>query len=93
VVLKENRGRYKECIGYVLKEDVGKLSIKTESGDVVEMIKPEIDQLGNWVYHHRNDEEYKIVQYWPIRLKLLDSGYVHMTLNKFKLSDDDKIIV
>jgi hypothetical protein len=93
VVLKENHGRYKECIGYVLKEDVGKLSIKTESGDVVEMMKPEIDKLGNWVYHHHNDDEYKIVQYWPIRLKLLDSGYVHMTLNKFKLSDDDKIIV
>ncbi len=93
MVLKENRGRYKECIGYVLKEDVGKLNIKTENGDVAEMVKPEIDELGNWVYHHHNDEEYKIVQYWPIRLKLLDSGYVHMTLNKFKLSDDDKIIV
>jgi RNase P/RNase MRP subunit p29 len=41
VVLKQNHERYKESIGYVLKEDVGKLSIKTEIGDVVEMIKPE----------------------------------------------------
>jgi hypothetical protein len=91
--LKENGGRYKECIGYALKEDVGKLNIKTENGDIAETMKPEINKLGNWVYHHHNDEEYKIVQYWPIRLKLLDSGYVPMTLNKFKQSDDDKVIV
>jgi hypothetical protein len=91
--LKENHGRYKECIDYVLKEDVWKLNKKTENGEVAEMMKPEINKLGNWVYHNHNDEEYKIVQYWSIRLKLLDSGYVCMTLNKFKLSDDDKVIV
>ena len=94
VVVKENRGKCLECIGYVLDEGDGKLNIKLENGEAAKMIKPKIDEYGNWVYHHHNDDEqYQIVQYWPIRLKLLNSGYVHMTLNKFKLSDDDNIII
>ena len=94
VVLKENCGRCKECIGYVLDEGDGKLSIKLENGEDAKMIKPKIDKLGNWVYHNCNDDEqYKIVQYWLIRLKLLNSGYAHTTLNKFKLSDDDQLIL
>jgi hypothetical protein len=94
LVLKENRGKCRECIGYVLNEYDDKLCIKLENGGDVEMIKPTIDDFGNWVYHHHNDDEdYRIVQYFPIRLKLLNSGYVHMTINKFNLSDDDKIIL
>ena len=94
VILKENRGRCRQCIGYVMHEGDGRLNIKLENGEAAEIDKPKIDKFGNWVYHHHNDDEqYQIVQYWPIQLKLLNSGYVHMTLNKFKLSDDDNLIV
>ena len=70
-----------------MNEGDGRLNIKLENGEAAEMIKPKIDEFGNWVYHHHSyDEQYQIVQYWQIRVKLLNSWYAHMTLNKFKLS-------
>ena len=47
--MKENCGKHRECIGYVLNECDDKLSIELENGDDFEMIKPTIDdfwQLG-----------------------------------------------
>ena len=96
VVVREKIGRMRECVGYVINERRNEIVIRLENGEVVIMVRPDINEVGIWSYHnqHNDDCEYRIVEYWPIRLKLLNSGYTHMTLNKFVLSaDKDHLIL
>ena len=91
VVLK-HRVTNKQSIGYVMSEDnrTNKMSVQLESGLTVSLKKPTFGEQedGTWGFGWddiNDDEQYNIMQYWPIRFKLLKSGFIHMTLNKFKL--------
>ena len=95
VIVKEKRGRMRECVGYVMSERRNDIDIRLENGEEIIMVRPDINELGIWSYHnqHNDDCEYRIVEYWPIRLKLLNSGFTHMTINKFVLSADNDLII
>ena len=95
VIVRERIGRRREYIGYVISKRMNVLGIRLENGEIVNMVRSDINELGIWLHHnHHNDEcNYMIIEYWPVRLKLLNSGYSHMTINRFVLSNDDHIIL
>ena len=80
-----------EGIGYVLEEDrvANSFTVLLECGKKFDINIPFYDSdLGSWQL--TGNDEYKMLQYWPIRIKLLiKSGYCHMTFNKYILSTDN----
>ena len=95
VILKEKNSE-KDDVGYIMEEDRydGTIVILMESGRECRMKRPVYDRLlRSWDVSHCNDDKYEIIEYNPIRIKVFKSGNCQMTLNKFKLSNDLKLIL
>ena len=100
-VVVKHRTSNLEGIGYVISEDRlnEKIIIKLETGGTIEMKKPWYEEDGDgaksyhWVLNDVAHIEYELIQYWPIRLKLMKSGYIHITINKFKLRETNNNLI
>ena len=95
VIIKE-KNTEKEGVGYIMEEDRydGTIIILMESGIEFRMKQPVYDGLlGSWDVSHCNDDSYEIIEYHPIRIKVLKSGNCQMTLNKYTLRNDLKLIL
>jgi hypothetical protein len=80
-----------EGIGYILKDN----SVLLETGQELMNIKLPIYNAGNgeWDYNRAGNDEYTITEYWPIRLRLNDSGNCQMTFNKVILNTDKTKVI
>ena len=91
----------KELIGYVLDECREKINILMNNGKCISMKRPEFNiELGKYVFGHCESlidqdntdsysDEFTIIQYWPIRLKVnISSGRSSFTLNRIIIQDD-----
>ena len=77
-----DRGDGKECIGCVMEEDTESLHVVLESGESVTVPRPFFsNEDKSWHYSH--NDEYNLKQIDPIRIKIMQSGSFHITINRF----------
>ena len=88
-------------IGYVVNENENgeQLEVLMEDDSfVVFPNSPRLNEDGVWELGQRgscpnNDEQYEIIEFHPIRMKLFMSGWMHMTYNHLKLSLDNTTVL
>ena len=80
----ENRDG-KNCIAYVMKENVHSLFVKTENNSndlLIELKRPLYDcKNGCYHYHESGSQEFTITEVWPMRMKINKSGRTSFILN------------
>ena len=84
----------KEIYGYVADEDNYDMNIQCILADGTSFTcrRPEYDmKMGIWEYF--NDDKYNILQYNPIRIRIVTSGSCQMTYNRFKLRNRSNNII
>ena len=87
IILSEiNTG--KEIYGYVNDEESYDMNIQCilADGTIFTCRRPEYD-IDQGIWNYFNDDKYTIVQYNPIRIRIVASGSCQMTYNRFKLNN------
>jgi hypothetical protein len=86
--------RGKNSIGYVIDEEGDELKIKMETGQLVQMRKPDFDkQNGRYKYEQQeNDsgnqsESFSLTQLWPLRIKINLSGQASFIMSVATYND------
>lgn len=80
----------REGIGIVQSEDgFGNIKVLLEIGESITIKKPlYVAGDGTWDYNHSVNDEYKIIQYDPIRMRIIKTGNCSLVMNCFILSAD-----
>lgn len=69
-------------IAYVMEEGEGAVNVQLENGRMESFSKPELcKETGRWIL--RDNGRYSIVEYDPVRIKVLEEGNVHIMFHKF----------
>ena len=79
VAMEDRNGR--ELIGCVFDEVGDSLTIRIERSDVIINLSRPIQIDGNYQYIPVDQADYIIKQFWPLRLKLTDSGQSAFIIN------------
>ena len=77
----------KEGNGLIETEDQnGNITILLEVGDIIKLKKPRyLAEDGMWDFTHSMNDRYRIIQYDPIRIRILQSGNCYIVMNRFVL--------
>ena len=85
-VVVKKRGTRLEANGYVEKEEKNRFSVILENEDAVEVEKPQFNkESGRWLYLSRVSDCYDIIEYDPVRIKILEKGNIHFLFHRIKL--------
>jgi len=84
VMLKEVSSE-REGVGMVDDEDTnGNFVVKLEVGETTVIKRPTfVENFGTWDYSSCHNEKYQMVQYDPIRIRILKSGTSSIVMNRF----------
>ena len=88
-------------IGYVVNENENgeQLEVLMEDDSFVSFPNsPRLNEDGGWELGKvgscpNNDEQYEIIEFHPIRMKLFMSGWIQMTYNHLRLSLDNTTVL
>ena len=72
----------KECLGCVVDDDGCFLDVTLESGVNLKVPRPVFSNKDR-SWHLPHNDEYNVVQVDPIRVKIMQSGNIHITINRF----------
>ena len=72
----------KECLGCVIDDNECTMNVTLESGINLKVPRPVFSNKDR-SWHLPHNDEYKVVQVDPIRIKILQSGNLHLTINRF----------
>ena len=72
----------KECLGCVVDDDGCFLDVTLESGVNLKVPRPVFSNKDR-SWHLPHNDEYDVVQVDPIRIKIMQSGNFHITMNRF----------
>ena len=88
-VIVRVKGTRKEGIGYVDKEEQNRFFITLESGLKIDVTKPFFEkETGRWIFGYNNEDKYEIVEYEPVRIKILEKGNIHFLFHRVEVYND-----
>ena len=88
-VIVRVKGTRKEGIGYVDKEKDDRFFITLESGLEIDVMKPLFEkEAGRWIFCSGNEDKYEIVEYDPVRIKILEKGNIHFLFHRVEVCNN-----
>ena len=93
-ILKCKRG--KEGTAYVMDEGDGVFYLQLENGKDVEVPIPLFkSEIGRWDFSRCNsdDNEYRIIEYDPVRIKVYDMGNMHFLFHRMCIGKENEKLI
>ena len=73
-------------MGMWKRKKKNRFSVILENEDAVEVEKPQFNkESGRWLYLSREADHYDIIEYDPVRIKILEKGNIHFLFHRIKL--------